>query len=374
MSDFNNDSFTDYLKKLAEQNSSSVIPQEPTVDEIETQKWVNNSLSNSTPSSEAPAPVELPPVARTPATAQPEAVAKVKTPNADATPRQRENSDIKHELMKQGINAQAFFDSLPVEYGDDLNDAALKEAQNRQKDMQGSSLLGRGLNTISSAIARDKPDNSFYDAMDKMSGQDAAHIMERRGAKDKEIKRHTDVYNMASEKERANPGSPVSKLVQDVAVKMGMKPEVVAGMSAQSIEKVLPPIERYFQSKENAKDREVNRDMAVSQKKNELDDRNKRFNLAQAERYQKAAQQTEFYKAGSKVKLEMNNIRNIMDDAFKNGGQSLSMLGTKLAKAAGEVGVLTENDVKRYIQNPAYAPKIWASLNKASTGKLTKID
>jgi len=72
------------------------------------------------------------------------------------------------------------------------------------------------------------------------------------------------------------------------------------------------------------------------------------------------------------VLTEEPTIRALIDDAYNNGGQSLSMLGPKIAKGiAGEVGVLTEQDVTRYVKNPKLTAGVMDTYNKVKAGKLS---
>lgn len=87
----------------------------------------------------------------------------------------------------------------------------------------------------------------------------------------------------------------------------------------------------------------------------------------------KDMRQKESWKSGEKTLSEIPNLKILLDDAYTKGGQSLSMLGPKIAKAiAGEVGVLTDQDVTRYIQNPALVPGLKDTLEKAKSGRLTE--
>lgn len=78
------------------------------------------------------------------------------------------------------------------------------------------------------------------------------------------------------------------------------------------------------------------------------------------------------FQQAESILSEAPTIRGLVDDAFKNGGQSLSILGPKIAKGiAGEVGVLTEQDVTRYVSNPQLAQKALDTYSKLTKGKLT---
>jgi hypothetical protein len=99
------------------------------------------------------------------------------------------------------------------------------------------------------------------------------------------------------------------------------------------------------------------------------------FNQQMGFKYQQAAENSATYKSAINVINEMPQLKSLLDDAYKNGGQSLSMLGPRIAKGlAGEVGVLTEQDVTRYIRNPALADWLLSGANKKFEGKLTAQD
>ena len=84
-----------------------------------------------------------------------------------------------------------------------------------------------------------------------------------------------------------------------------------------------------------------------------------------------SVRKTETWKASEKTLSEMPTIRSLLTDAYANGGQSLSMLGPKVAKAiAGETGQLTDADVLRYVKNPALVPGIMDEIARARSGQI----
>lgn len=92
-------------------------------------------------------------------------------------------------------------------------------------------------------------------------------------------------------------------------------------------------------------------------------------------KYQQSAESSPIYKSGITVLNEMPQLKGLLDDAYKNGGQSLAMLGPRIAKGlAGEVGVLTESDVTRYVRNPELAQWIIGGATKTFEGKLDAQD
>ena len=95
---------------------------------------------------------------------------------------------------------------------------------------------------------------------------------------------------------------------------------------------------------------------------------------ADAQRTLKDLRNTEEYKSSIKMTTQVPVIRKLITDANINGGQSLSMLGPKVAKGiAGEVGVLTEQDVKRYVKDPSLVGGMRDTLAKIKSGKLSDV-
>jgi len=82
---------------------------------------------------------------------------------------------------------------------------------------------------------------------------------------------------------------------------------------------------------------------------------------------------TNTWKAAEKTNSSLPGMRKRLDDAYVNGGNTLSMLGVDVAKGiAGEVGVLTDKDVVRYVKNPALIPGLLDTLMRLKSGKISK--
>lgn len=99
------------------------------------------------------------------------------------------------------------------------------------------------------------------------------------------------------------------------------------------------------------------------------------FNQNMGFKYQQSAEQSPIYKSAIGVINEMPTMKSLLDEAYTKGGQALSMLGPRIAKGlAGEVGVLTEQDVTRYVRNPALVEWLLSGASKKFEGKLTEQD
>lgn len=111
-----------------------------------------------------------------------------------------------------------------------------------------------------------------------------------------------------------------------------------------------------------------------------LDLRREKLKNTQSQKFQDDAakavdsmRKTDSWKEAEKALSSIPNIEVLLEDAYQKGGQSLSMLGPRIAKGiAGEVGVLTEQDVTRYVKNPQLAEGLMDSISKINSGKLTE--
>lgn len=78
------------------------------------------------------------------------------------------------------------------------------------------------------------------------------------------------------------------------------------------------------------------------------------------------------WSAAKSTTTSVKKINAILQDAVSKGGQSLAMLGPEVARRlAGEVGVLTDLDVTRYVVDPSIAGQIRDGLARLSSGKIS---
>jgi len=120
---------------------------------------------------------------------------------------------------------------------------------------------------------------------------------------------------------------------------------------------------------EIAKEKEEYRRLKDQKKGKEVEDK---FHRTKALKKRQEITKDKTYQEAQKTIGAIENIRELANDAKEHGGQSLAMLGPKLAKGiAGEVGVLTELDVTRYIQNPELIRSLEDTVSKLLKGKLT---
>ena len=102
-----------------------------------------------------------------------------------------------------------------------------------------------------------------------------------------------------------------------------------------------------------------------------------KLNVRQQEKISDMIKQTQTsdeFKAAEKIVMQEGKIRKLLKDVSAHGGQSLAMLGPIVARGiASEVGVLTEQDVTRYIRNPTLLGGLQDTFLKLTQGKLSAV-
>lgn len=77
------------------------------------------------------------------------------------------------------------------------------------------------------------------------------------------------------------------------------------------------------------------------------------------------------YKKVAEQSREFSEIGSMVESAKTGNQAALAALGTKLARAMGEVGVLTDTDVVRYLGSASWARKLQDWYNRGAKGELS---
>jgi hypothetical protein len=70
--------------------------------------------------------------------------------------------------------------------------------------------------------------------------------------------------------------------------------------------------------------------------------------------------------------MAFENVTGLLENARSNNELAIPALGTQLARAMGEVGVLTDTDVTRYLGGPAWMTQLSSWYKKGAEGELPK--
>lgn len=87
----------------------------------------------------------------------------------------------------------------------------------------------------------------------------------------------------------------------------------------------------------------------------------------------KALESNKVYQEAEKSLATVDRLYELIDMNRKNGGTTLSALGTGMARFMGEVGVLTDEDVIRYIQNPSIPGRIKDTFFRLKSGQASDV-
>jgi hypothetical protein len=199
-----------------------------------------------------------------------------------------------------------------------------------------------------------------------------------------------------------DPASPQSKIAQDrvleVRAKIGqpLNEESVRQQSGEALFKTFDFLKedlvQYYKNfnaeAERTKDIEIaNKRLQVETERNKKLDvmeerRQKRQDLAETEATRRARQNEintargfmkddPRFKKAMEQSMEFDNVGQLIDEAQKGNQQAVGALGTKLARAMGEVGVLTESDVTRYVAGQSWGRKLKDWFKKGAQGELS---
>lgn len=303
-------------------------------------------------------------------------------------------------------------------------DQELLDAQAERKKMRMIQALLEAGGNLGQAISGGPVEKDMLKGFDDVVNEPMTSLKERRDAKKAkaaeqraadEFKQNQEKHALTmdklkmeseDEKSRRDPNSLYSQatrefqkqrlamLAQASNGKIKFDPSVLDNMSAERMESAFgkPNMENLagivIQSdvqRENAaarrEDIKLSREESrrryeegMELKKENKATRDQLENEKQVERYTNTVQKSDPFKESEKILGATAKVRELAKDAASKGGQSLAMLGPAVAKGlAGEVGVLTEQDVTRYTNNPSAIGSMVDTLNKVKAGKLSTV-
>lgn len=236
---------------------------------------------------------------------------------------------------------------------------ALMQAQQGGNNSRLAANLGEAGDRIGSAIAGVQAQPEGFRNLAAQAGQGAKDVMALRKAE-------TEDFNTQNASRAQDPNSPeaqaMRKVYGGVFSKLGIDPSSLDGMSAEAMKQVGSPAS-LAASLRNAE---------LSGSKQDRIDARKKLSLGVT--YQKMANGHPVVKEAEKVIQSAKQAQRIVQIAYSEGGQALSALQAKLPRMMGEVGVLTEQDVQRYVKNPQIVRGLMQTYEKAIHGKLTEKD
>ncbi len=286
---------------------------------------------------------------------KPAAETKVKTPTEE------------EEAAERGIEI--------VPEAPEGRDEEMQAALDYQKRMREEGTMQKAASRLGAAIAGLgpkavlKPSTEGADDLIKMGEARVKDLLTKR-------KGEADLYDLNDKRAMADPNSPISKALREGAANFGINmPENVSGTQLDATGLNLGSL---LTAKMHA---EARKDAAEARKQQSIENRELRreqFEYRKSKDIQRASERFSQYleadpemKQIKKEKLALGQVEKLIE--LSKGGNTVAAagLGAKTARAMGEVGVLTEEDVARYVRSGALARGAADKLMKWIKGKPT---
>jgi hypothetical protein len=256
------------------------------------------------------------------------------------------------------------------------NDDDMNAARANRNQLQFLSMLGQGTNQILGGATRTTPDNGVLKQMMALAPQQVEDLQTDQKMAGEKLKNQETATKLYTDREKADPNSDISRVGRDVlreaAARAGMKINVTDNMSLSQQEKLLPGIEGMANRKLASDTNNIYQQQRLDLQKAEIDRKTKEnFSRAQ-ERGSKMLEADPIFKEMNKQGLALDQVDGLLDMVKSGNTVAFNALGSKMARAMGEVGVLTENDVKRYVMSGALSQKAADVLSTWGKGKPSK--
>lgn len=239
----------------------------------------------------------------------------------------------------------------------------LQTAQSNRNQMQLISLLGKASNQVLGGQTHTKPSNEVWDDIGKQAGQGITDIKTRNDLAGQELE-------IQEKMAKNDPNSSISNTYRASVKKMLGGANLPDNISAAQLEKVFPVFEKLFFAEQNALARKEAATERASWRQTQLDE-TKRDRFARAkERFSQYAEKDPILVQMKKENIALDQVERLI--ALTEAGNDMaggSALGAKMARAMGEVGVLTDRDIVNYVTNGQLDKKAADVLSRWTMGK-----
>jgi hypothetical protein len=263
----------------------------------------------------------------------------------------------------------------------DMSIEELRKAQDLAKTGQ---LMGLFSN-ISSNVAESnapgfKSNRQFATDIQNVMGQEAKDVVGRQTFDKGNVDLQSGKIDLSSEKDLNDPNSAVSIQARELAKEL-IGSDVPVGLTAAQLNKLLPGIQQKAsldfkreESTQRAEDRKLQREELAAKRGEYKEMRGteeaRRVNENYNKFLDKRTADNPMFKKFVEKQDTFNRIDDLIDSAQKGNQASVAALGTQMARAMGEVGVLTDADVTRYLGNSSYGRKLQSWFTKGMQGKI----
>ena len=304
------------------------------------------SISNPTPST----PINIPTIdlAKTQPnlpTITPEIQSLIKARKTASLPSTEPSEKVD---IQQAINQQIPQQSL-------INE--LQNAIQQRNDQQIGLDIIKGFTQIGS---KGRADTSALDKMREGAGKGIDDIFSRYKIEDLE-------RSSKSEKDKSDPNSEISKAYRNFAKETG---HIVSDKtSAAQLEKISPLYEKAFAFKEGLQLKSLQMKQLEDTRERNRELRQDTFLKSSVDKISENLVKNALVKKIQEKGMALSSVDQLTSLSKKGNTIAANALGANMARAMGEVGVLTEEDVKRYVQSGRLDRKAEDSILKMMKGK-----
>jgi len=212
----------------------------------------------------------------------------------------------------------------------------------------------------------------------KLSGMDVQDLEEQSKAKKALLMDELNQLKLGKSKREEDPNSSAANALRPIlAKKMKLSSDDLEGMTASEMLKLEKAkssgdISGYQRLMLGIQQERLNRQGIGESRRKEVADRKRSRDLSKdiTSRYDTMKKDT-VYKEMDKQGVSFDQADVLINQIEAGNEIALGALGTKMARAMGEVGVLTDKDVERYIMAQSLVRKAQDKLGKAFMGGLS---
>lgn len=271
------------------------------------------------------------------------------------------------ELQEEVIDPEAPTEGTEQTFEERLLDAYKRADRARltQDLLKGAEMVGRSIG----GTGYDAQDLAMYDRMAERAEKIPERVKEQEKVKQLQQQRQ-------EEKELEDPDSELSKRLRKTLGQYLGGEERLEGLSAKEIENLFPTLSNLVLQQEYAQIKRETVESSREEKEAKRKERAEREDRLLAKDQLNAARgllkDDPRFKKAVEQGMEFESVNRLLVQAGEGNQAALAALGTKLARAMGEVGVLTDTDVVRYVGGTSWGRKLkdWAS--KGFQGELSQ--
>lgn len=279
-----------------------------------------------------------------------------------------------------------------------MSDEDLQSAMGKRDVATLAANIGEGLSDIAMGGVGGKTDKTYYDRLRQSSAQPVEDIAlmkqavaQKLGVDEKLMELTERTIKQMDEDALKDPNHPMNRQMSILLESQLAKnnPELLKQLkdeghwppTGQAIKQFFDQIDKESDRQFKEKQLEETTALKLASLQNKQAEKNQFLEQRQTEEERRLNKQIndEAQRLGrgdaviKKIREQSSAFEEIgpLLEASEKGNQAgVAALGTRLARAMGEVGVLTDTDVTRYLGNTSWARKFSSWLSKGATGEL----